>query len=403
MSSGMSRPGALRAIFGKELRQAWRDRSLLLLILVVPLALAGITSVAFGQLASGPATKIGLVDGDRGPVAAVLMTEVLPHLANAGGKPLITIVRLVDAAAARSAVHDGRVSVAILIPAGFSAAVQAGTSSQLTLVTGANDGIGEPVASSVLHGFTAQLGTNQLSLRLVSADRGGPPDAQLVGQANAQRSPVRVADALSGTHTLTARSFFAPAMVVLALFFCGQMVARGLVAERDRRTLARMVLADVAPWRILAAKYAAALLVGALSASVVLGTFGALGARFGAVWVLALLVLCSSAAMISVSALVVLLARNEEQAGTFGTVAAFVLAIIGGNFIPLSQTPKSLADVAMFTPNGWAVRGFADLSVATGSPIRAVLPALLVLAGFTVLAGVPAMVLSRRAVGAAGA
>jgi ABC-2 type transport system permease protein len=328
---------------------------------------------------------------------------VLPGLTNATGKPLITITTFADEATARAATKDGRVAATILIPAGLSAAVQAGTSSRLTLLTGAGEGIGEPVAIAVLNGFTAQVGTNQLAVLLATTGTGAvTADQTLITQANALRNPVQIQDEISGARRLTARSFFAPSMVVLALFFCGQLMARGLVAERRRRTLARMVLAEVAPWRILAAKYLVALGAGLLSATIVLVTFTGFGANFGATWVLALLVLCSAVAMISVSALVVLLARDEEQAGTLGTVTAFVLAILGGNFIPLSQTPKALGVLALFTPNGWAVRGFADLSVAAGDPLRPVLPALIALLAFALAFGIPALLLSRRAVGAAG-
>jgi ABC-2 type transport system permease protein len=254
-----------------------------------------------------------------------------------------------------------------------------------------------PVATSVLQGFAAQVRTNQLSIRVASTGPGAvAATARIVTAANAQRSPVVIKDALSGTGTVTAISFFAPSMVVLALFFCGQIVARGLVAERRTRTLARIVLTGAKPWRVLAAKYVMALATGLVSAAVVLGLFAGVGARFGSPWALALLVLFAAVAMISAASLAVLLAKTEEQATTFGTVIAFVLAIIGGNFVPLSQTHGLLAPLALITPNGWAVRGFADLSVATGDPLRTIGWNLVALAGFAVLAGAPALVLSRR-------
>jgi ABC-2 type transport system permease protein len=98
----------------------------------------------------------------------------------------------------------------------------------------------------------------------------------------------------------------------------------------------------------------------------------------------------------------VLLARNEEQAGTIGTVTVFVLAILGGNFVPLSQSGGALATLSLFTPNGWAVHGFANLAVATADPIHAVSPQLLALVAFALITGLPAVLLARRSVEAAG-
>src|SRR5262249_23710605 len=144
------------------------------------------------------------------------------------------------------------------------------------------------------------------------------------------------------------------------------------------------------------AKFGIAFFTGFAAAAVVLGVFAGFGARFGNTWVVILLVLLTAVAMISVASLAVLLAKTEEQATTFGTQIAFVLAILGGNFVPLSQTHGLLAPLALITPNGWAVRGFADLSVVTGSPLHAVGWNLVALAGFALLTGIPALILSRR-------
>jgi ABC-2 type transport system permease protein len=399
----MSKPHVGRVILGKELRQAWRDRSVLILVFLMPLALAGITTLAFGPLGHAAGGTIGVVDRDHGPSARILTEGVLPKLTFATGSPLFKVRRFDTVAAARAATKAGSVTASVVIPPGFSAQVSHVRPAHLTLLTSGSEGIGVPVAQTVLEGFAAQIGTNQLSIRLATTGAGSVrPTARVVSAATAQRSPAVIKDVLSGTGTVSATSFFAPSMVVLALFFCGQIVARGLVAERRTRTLSRIVLTGAAPWRILLAKYAMAFGTGVLSAAVVLGAFAAFGTRFGDAWVVALLVVLTAAAMISAASLAVLLARTEEQATTYGTVIAFVLAILGGNFVPLSETHGLLSTLALFTPNGWAVRGFADLSVASADPLGTVGWSLVALAGFAVLAGLPALLLSRRVLRSAG-
>jgi len=391
-------PGVLRAVLGKELLHGWRDRSVLILVFVVPLLLAGITTLAFGRLAGGDAVAVGVVDHDGGTAAQTLVYQVLPGL-EVGGTALVTTRLYSGDDVARAAVRKGTLAAAIVIPRGLGAGIRSGHPPAFTLITGDDTSLGVPVAEAVLRGFSAQIGAIGLAITVATTGPGAAAATQtLMLDATRLRDPVAVDDEFAGPRALRPAGYFAPSMVVIALFFCGQIAARGLVAERRRRTLARLVLCGVPPWRIVAAKYAAAFIVGGLSAAVVLGVFAAAGTAFGDPLVLVVLVLAATAAMIGVSSLVVLVARTEEQAGSLGTTVAFVLAIVGGNFVPLSRTPRLLADLALATPNGWADRAFADLSVAQGGAWSAVAPALVALAGFALAAGAPALLLSRRTV-----
>ncbi|MYS21704.1 ABC-type multidrug transport system, permease component [Streptomyces sp. DvalAA-14] len=392
----MSRAPVFRAVFRKELRHGWRDRSVLILVFLVPLLLAGITTLAFSRIGSAGATTLGTVDNDHGRVAGIFLEDVVPGL-RVGGKPLVKTVSFATEAEAKAATKNGRIAAAIILPAGLTAKVNSGNDARLTLITGADSSLGTPVAQAMVHGFSAQIAANRLSFEVASTGPGGQPPSERLRTAAADlRSPVTVDNDFTGARTLSPASYFAPSMVILALFFCGQIAARGLLGERKRRTLARMVLSSAPAWRVLMARYTASLVVGLAGAAVVLGVFGLFGASFGSTPVLVLLVLVTGAAMISVSSLVVLIATTEEQAGNLGTVMAFVLAILGGNFVPPSQSSQILRQLALFTPNGWAVRAFTDLSVAAKDPLTVVAPSLLVLIGFTVVAGVPSVLLSRR-------
>jgi ABC-2 type transport system permease protein len=399
----MAKPHPVAAIAGKDFRQMWRDRSALLLIFIMPLALAGITTLAFGPLDRGTSVKIGVVNLDHGAAARVLISQVLPSLQGTQDHPLVAVTSYPTEAQASTATRQDKVSAAIIVPAGFTAAVQDNRPSRLQLLTGDPNGIGVPVATAVLGGFAAQTGSNELSIATATTGPGAAArTTALINAATAQRSPVDIATNSSGIGTLSAAGYFAPSMVILALFFCGVVLARGLVAERRSRTLARILLADTRPSTLLGAKFLVALVTGLLSAAVALGAFAAAGVHLGNWPTIILLTVFAAVAMISTASLAVLLARNEEQAGTIGVVTVFVLAIIGGNFVPLSQTGGALSTLSLITPNGWAVHGFADLAVATGNPVRAVWPALAALVVFTLITGLPTFLLARRALGAAG-
>lgn len=397
------RAGAFRALLRKEVLHGWRDRSVLLLVFVVPLLLAGITSLAFGRLADGGKATIGVVDHDGGTAATLLVHRILPGLKLDGTGLVDTKLYMSDAEAEKDT-RGGRLAAAIVIPSRFGSGIRAGKPPALRLLTGGDTSIGAPVAESVLRGFSAQTGAIGLALRTATSGPGAHPlDRKLAQGASGLTSPVTIGVERAGPHTLTPAAYFAPSMLVLALFFCGQIAARGLVAERARGTLARIVASAVPVWWLPAARYLVALAVGMLSGGVLLGVFAAFGVSFGDPLVLAVLVLVAAAAMIGVSSLVVLLARTEQQAGSLGTTVAFLLAVVGGTFVPPSRTPPVLEHLALVTPNGWAARAFADLSLAPARPWAAVGPALLVLAGIALASALVTAGLARRTVRHTGA
>lgn len=392
------------ALIGKDVLQMLRDRSVLIMVFLVPLAMAGITSAAFSEDHDRVVARLGVVDDDRGSVARLLVEEVFPSVNSGSGSPVLELHEHSTAAAARDSLAASRDDAVMLIPSQFTRDVLQGRAVQVTLLVAGTDEVARPLAQSVLAGFASQTQAGDLSVVLTTTGSGAQRDSEALRQAaRSQRSPITITSAVTDEAALTSTGYFAPSMLVLALLFAGQITARSLIGEARTRTLGRIVLSGTAPWRIVLAKYAVAFGVGLLSSVVVLGVFARFGTRFGDLPVLALLVTLAATAMIAVSSLVVLMVRGHEQASALGGIVVFVLAILGGNFVPLAQTSGALESLARLTPNGWAVRGFVDLATASGGALDAVGLTLLVLLGFTVVAGLPVLLLSQRLVRTADA
>src|SRR3712207_4172640 len=109
-------------IAGKDLRQRLRDRSFLMMAIVAPLLLATIISLAIGDSFNNFSATFGVVDEDKGPVAAGFFDGVLraPHLAD-----VVLLPTVPPGTTARQFTRDD-VDATFVIPAGFSAAVLAG-------------------------------------------------------------------------------------------------------------------------------------------------------------------------------------------------------------------------------------------------------------------------------------
>ena len=65
---------------------------------------------------------------------------------------------------------------------------------------------------------------------------------------------------------------------------------------------------------------------------------------------------------------------------------AILLALLGGNFVPITFAPAVLRKLALLTPNGWALRAFTDLG--TGAPnLSTVVTAIVVCLVFAAVTG----------------
>jgi ABC-2 type transport system permease protein len=386
-------------IAGKDLRQRLRDRSGLVIAFVAPFVLAAIIGLAFG---SGDTSRFSatyaVADADRGPLAARFVDGVLtgPGLAE------VVTLRRVGAAEARDLVDRGDADAAFLIPAGFSASVRRGGSATITVLeSGANPVAGQ-VARSLAEGYAAQVAATGLSVRTALDAAGRPPTEaeanRLAERAAAAPPPIRLVDGGVGARQIKPSNYFGPSMAIFFLFFTVSFGARSLLVERRQGTLRRLLASAAPPGAVIAGKALAAFVLGVTSVLVMwLATTLVFGADWGDPLAVVALTVSSVLAAIGITALVVTLARTDEQADGYGSLVVFTLALLGGNFIYLAQLPDLLQRLSLLTPNGWALRGFVDL-VADGGGLETVAAPVAVTAAFGVATGLVALVRARRMV-----
>jgi ABC-2 type transport system permease protein len=381
------------AIALKDLRQRLRDRSALVLGFIAPVAVAALISVAFGSAGSFHA-DVAVVDLDRGPVAAGFTSFVKdPDLAD-----LLTVKPVTGEADARSAVAEGRLDTAFVIPPGFSAAVTSGRLPAITVLSSTDAPIAEQVARSLAESFTAQLQAVQLSVQ--SALRAGAPHASaqaLAAEASAMQPPEQTVTQPAGTRALTGTSYYAPAMGIFFMFFAIGFGARGYFLERTGGTLDRLAVAPIGPGAILAGKSLATFVYAAASlGTVAVITSLAFDAQWGPPAVVLALVLALALTMVGLTALVITVARTERQADGFASLLTFGLVLLGGNFVFIGGAPALVRTLALLTPNGWALRALTDL--AGGAAWTAALVPLMAILAFALCTAGVAFVLRRRVV-----
>ena len=390
---------AALVITARVLRQRLRDRSAIIFAVLTPLGLALAFSILIPNEFSTFRTRFVVVDHDRGPVAAVLVDDVLAGLVRTG---VVDMSNVASDAAAAAEVRDGTAGAGIIIPAGLSDAVAAGRPTEIRIL-GGGYAISVEVARSAVSRFASHIGAAQLLIATASAI-GGSPDAATVEAAQTAMNdpdPISVVATAVTRQQASLATFYGAAMAIMFVFFATQYGALALLAERQVGTLNRLLAAPISAASILMGVSLAGFVLGLVSMTVlIVATTVLQGASWGSPPLLIPLVLAAVISAMGISTLVASIAQTPQQASGLNAIVALSLAAIGGVFIPVSQAPEALARISQITPHFWFLRGIDTLSNSAASLVD-IVPSLAVLVAIGVMAGAVGLVRARGALVAA--
>lgn len=379
----------------KDLRLRLRDRSAILVGIVVPMVLAFIFNAVFGgTFGDGSIATIGYVDGDGGEVAQGL-SEALGELDSEG---TILIEELDDEASLRSRVEEGELPAGIVVPAGFSEAALSGGDASLRVVGEVDAPMATSIARGISEGFAIGIEDAQRAVQALMEGGGSPDPGRVaeVAQAAATAGPlITIGPVEAADRVIEPTTFFSAGMAVFFLFFLVQFGVTGLLDEDREGTLTRLQAAPIPRWSIVAGKALTSFVLGivALTVLAVASTL-IMGADWGDPFGLAVLFLAVTLAATSLVGIVAALARTPEGAGNMVAIIAVGMGMLGGTFFPVGSSNRLLELASLATPHSWFMRGIGDLragdSVAASSSILALL--IFALAG----GAVAAALLARR-------
>ncbi|MGZ8567309.1 MAG: ABC transporter permease [Actinomycetota bacterium] len=340
-------------IAAKDLRRRFRDRTAILVALVLPLGLAWIFSLTLGDIETrGIDVTYAVVNEDEGGDLPGSFIDIL------GGLDFVTLRQVGSAAAAERLAEDGELDAAVVFPAGFSQGVQTGQGGELRVIGSADSSVGSLVLVSIARSFGANLDAIGLSVTMA----GGQPDAELVERAQRVPAAAAVRSVDAADQVASQATFFAIGMAVFFLFFAVEFGVRGLLEEREGGTLARLLVAPVKPASVIGGKALASLVVGLVSTVLlVLATTWLLQAEWGDPLGVVLLILGGVLAAVGVTALVATFATTTAQAGAMVSIVAVVGGLLGGTFFPISQA-GILGQIRFLSPQGWLMEGFQELA-----------------------------------------
>jgi ABC-2 type transport system permease protein len=377
------------------LRQRLRDRSAIVFAVLTPLGLALAFSILIPNEFSSFHTRFVVVDHDGDHVAAVLVEEVLGSLADSGVADVDVLTSDADAVAE---VEADRASAAIIIPAGFSAAVERGQAVEVRIV-GGEFPLSLEIAKSAVGRFAQAVGAVQLMVA-TSVAGGGQPDPVLIAAAQAaatEPGPIAVATTALDRRQADLATFYGAAMAIMFVFFATQYGALALVADRQVGTMSRFLAAPISAWSILVGASIAGFVLGLVAMGVLaVATTLLQGADWGAPALLTPLILAAVTAAMGISMAVSSVARTPQQAGGLNAIVALSLAAVGGVFIPVSQAPEGLALTAQVTPHYWFLRGI-DTLASDAATLADIAPSIGILLAIGAITGALGLLRARAA------
>jgi ABC-2 type transport system permease protein len=324
------------AVFRKDLRIFFRDRSALVFSLLMPILVITVIAQGLFHGDDGPRLLVPVVNEDGGPVAGTFLKLLGEH----------ADVRPMSRAEAEHLVRDTHeAAAAIVFPPKLSKQYLQGRSSEILLLT-------DPAAGSDLQGV-------KVLLLLMDKEAAALADPFAEDKITLREENL-TGNRLSVTVFEQRVPGFALMFVLLAVIFGTSM---SMHDERDWGTLARLLVAPGGFTRILLGKLAARFVVGVVQMLVLLAwghwMFGvSLGSSPLA---MVFLTLASVFAVVAAGMLVAGLARSREQTLPLGLSLVMALSALGGLWWPQSAQPDWITRISPAVFTTWSMRGLNDL------------------------------------------
>ena len=391
----------------------FKDRSIWLNLIVIPLVIAYVIGFATGggaassgsraETASAPRLIVDVMNADGGELATAFMDDLRGVNANLVLCPEdnndADVCQLgdatFDAAVAQARLEQERSLALIEIPAGFTETINAGEN--VRIVYRSNEDATAP--SYILQAVQAVM--QRMGGALVAARVGAgvaqtlnvddPAFAEAVREnASAlwQQDPVRIEHTVaqiaeSETTNVGGFSQSFPGIATMYVMFSVFPAATVLIQERKNWTLQRLAVMPISRTQILSGKLLARFAVGMLQFVIMFGFGALLGVRYGSdpvalVLIMAAFTLCITALTLALTTVL----TTVSQATGVTLFLTLTLAPLGGAWWSLEIVPAWMRTVGHISPVAWAMDGFRSLMFESGSLATVALP-IVVLLGMT--------------------
>jgi ABC-2 type transport system permease protein len=389
----------IRAICRDDLRHLTRDRTALVIMLVLPVMVMVVVGATFGSIPDK--VPVGFIDHDGSPAAAQVRRAL-------EATPAIAVRDFTDEEAMRIDVRTRNVDGGVVIPAGFGAALDAGRPAALIMTVDLTNTNAQSVGA-VVQGAVAREGEMTAAARFAQdhAGAGAAAAAERARSLAGRVPPVPVvvsplqAEGVAGTTGPSPNAgnpYAYTAISNLVLFvFVSTLAGGAALAERRQLGVTRRMLSAPVTTRAIVAGTAASRLLVALVQSALILVIGRVlfGVHWGDPLGVALVIATFAALATAVSLLVGAIVRTPNQIQAIGVPVAIALGMLGGCMWPLEIVPVPMQVIGHLTPHAWAMDAWVQLAFEGAGAATVARNVGVLMAGAAVLAVISALALRR--------
>jgi len=378
----------------KEVRSFLSDKGDLAFSVILPIAIFALIYGAFGGSLQFNGTAYVVNQDQDGRYSDLLISE----LEQTAG----LTVELLSADDADRRLSRSDIQTATFIPENFSQQLEAGRQVQLVFKQRGNGGTEGQIVASIVQGEAEQIAQSiRVEQQVAAAVAGTNPDPQLIRMTVEQYTAEQQADPSVGVVETNLGSSpdpvnqFLPGILTMFVLFAINMTAQGLVEERKKGTLERMLTTSLKAGELFFGKFLAYMARGFIQTLILMLLAYAVFRLFTPVSFLSALVvaLVFSAASAAIGVIIGSISRSEGQATWIGVFFTMLMVMISGTFIAITEG-SVLYTASRFSINTYANEAFRTL-ISAGGTIGDIKIQILILFGVAVVGLVLARMLFR--------
>jgi len=384
----------------RDLLDLWRSKMLLFFFILFPILLMSM----FGYIYP-PTPKSNPNTGTIGtafpnlPVSLVLMDD--SQTANSIAAQFIQISRqqglfaVSESAsyeAARNQLVEGQLKGIVIIPQGFSDALEAGQPATVQITVDETNPTTASVVQSEISVVFNIIGSSMSAQNIHNMAGNEVNPAFIMQPISVTRIPL--INGVSSSFQFLAPGFMALTVITGSL----QGVATAISREKEQGTMDGLLVAPIPHQSIILGKVAAQTVRGLIQGFLILGLSMILfGVQiYGSPVIMFIVLLLGTASFVGVGIILTAVAPDQETAQMMTLILQFPMMFISGILFPIDQLPGWMQYIGKALPLYYAADALRKVIILNAS-LAAIIPDVLVLIVYTILTMTVAIPLFERA------